>query len=230
MLAIISSFQHWRAQLEGTPKPIQVVSNYKALEYFITIKALIARQAHQADILSQFNFLIIYRLGTRNCTDALIRRGQNLDNQIAVKILLRTQILLQLEHLNPQIQAELNTDPLDAKIYPINSIELNIINKLPQANRIAPSLQEYRKKVKDATSLQSLKNGLLKHQKRLVVVKEQDLQTQLIAKVHTQVSTAHPRKNKTCRIISNRYYWPRMVIDINRYIQNCDNCRRFIIL
>jgi len=45
MLAIISSFQHWRIQLEGTPKPIKVVLDYKALEYFITTKALIARQA-----------------------------------------------------------------------------------------------------------------------------------------------------------------------------------------
>jgi len=29
---------------------------------------------------------------------------------------------------------------------------------------------------------------------------------------------AYPRKNKTYKIIGNRYYWPGMVIDINRYI------------
>ena len=45
MLAIIFSFQHWRAQLEGAPEPIQVVSDHKALEYFITTKALTAQQA-----------------------------------------------------------------------------------------------------------------------------------------------------------------------------------------
>ena len=43
MLAIIFSFQHWRTQLEGTPEPIHIVSDYKALEYFITTKALMAR-------------------------------------------------------------------------------------------------------------------------------------------------------------------------------------------
>ena len=94
ILAIISSFQHQRAQLEGTPKPIQVVSDYKALEYFIITKALIAQQARQVDVLSQFNFLIIYRLGATNRIDALIRRKQDLNNQIAVKILLQTQTLL----------------------------------------------------------------------------------------------------------------------------------------
>ena len=95
---------------------------------------------------------------------------------------------------------------------------------------MAPSLQEYRKKVKNATSLQSLENGLLKYQERLVVVEEQDLQTWLIAEVYTQVSIAYPKKNKTRKIISDRYYQPGIVIDINRYIRNCDSYRRSIIL
>ena len=59
---------------------------------------------------------------------------------------------------------------------------------------------------------------MLKHQEQLVVAEEQDLQTRLIAKVYTQVSTAYPGKNKTRKIIGNRYYWPGLVIDINRYI------------
>jgi len=45
MLAIVSSFQHWRVHLEGTLQGIQVVSDHKALEYFMTTKALTARQA-----------------------------------------------------------------------------------------------------------------------------------------------------------------------------------------
>ena len=83
--------------------------------------------------------------------------------------------------------------------------------------------------VKDITRLQSLKNGLLKYQERLVVVEEQNLRTRLIAKAYTQVSIAYPGKNKTRKIISDRYYWPGLVTDINRYIRNCDSCRRFII-
>ena len=40
---------------------------------------------------------------------------------------------------------------------------------------------------------------------------------------------AYFKKNKTRRIIGDCYYWPKMVIDINCYIQNCNNCCRFII-
>ena len=49
---------------------------------------------------------------------------------MAAKILLRTQTLLCLEYLNPRILAELNTESLDTKIGPINTTELNLINKL----------------------------------------------------------------------------------------------------
>ena len=148
---------------------------------------------------------------------------------MAAKILLRTQTLLQPEHLNPWIRKELSTKSLSAKIYYINPMEFNLINKLLQANYTDPSLQEYREKAKDATSPQSLKNGLLKHYKRLVVIEEQNLRTRLVAEAHTQVSIAYPRKNKTHRIISNHYYQPGMVIDINYYVRNYNNCYRSTI-
>ena len=49
---------------------------------------------------------------------------------MAVKTLLWTQILLRLEYLSPWILVELNIESLDAKICPINTTELNLINKL----------------------------------------------------------------------------------------------------
>jgi hypothetical protein len=45
MLAIILAFEQWRAKLERiqTNNPFLVYFDYKALEYFITIKKLLAR-------------------------------------------------------------------------------------------------------------------------------------------------------------------------------------------
>ena len=51
-----------------------------------------------------------------------------------------------------------------------------------------------------------------------MVAEEQDLQTRLITKTHTQVSIAYPRKNKTHKIISDYYYWPGLVTDVDRHI------------
>ena len=82
---------------------------------------------------------------------------------MAAKISLWTQTLLQLEHLNPWIQAELNTDPADAEICPVDTIEFDLINELLQVNYTALSLQEYHKKAKNKASPWALENGLLKY-------------------------------------------------------------------
>ena len=45
LLAIIRSFEHWSAELEASAEPVQVFTDHKNLEYFITTKKLNARQA-----------------------------------------------------------------------------------------------------------------------------------------------------------------------------------------
>jgi hypothetical protein len=45
LLAIMRVFEEYRAELKGLANFIQVYSDYKALEYFMTTKNLSARQA-----------------------------------------------------------------------------------------------------------------------------------------------------------------------------------------
>ena len=45
LLSIILAFQDWRVYLEGSPHQIQVISNHKNLEHFLTTKQLNQRQA-----------------------------------------------------------------------------------------------------------------------------------------------------------------------------------------
>ena len=46
LLAIIRYFKQWRPELKGTGFLIKVLSNYKNLQYFMTIKQLSHRQAY----------------------------------------------------------------------------------------------------------------------------------------------------------------------------------------
>ena len=231
MLAIVSSLLHWRAHLVGTPNTIQIVSDHKALEYFMTTKALTARQARWAEVLSQFNFQIMYRPGTTNRADALTRREQDLDNQMAAKIAIRTQVLLKPEQLDPQIRAELAENGPDAGICAIETSDLDFIDELLQANRTATSLQDYRDRAATTAvnNLWTLTDGLLKHQDRLVVAADNNIRTRLIKEAHAQLSTAHPGRTKTRKLLSDRYYWPGMTADIDRYVRNCNDCRRSTI-
>ena len=45
LLAIVCAFEEWRAELEGSPEPVKVISDHKNLEYFMSSKCLSHRQA-----------------------------------------------------------------------------------------------------------------------------------------------------------------------------------------
>jgi hypothetical protein len=45
LLAIIRCFEEWRPDLEGTDLPVEVLTDHKSLEYFMTTKRLTRRQA-----------------------------------------------------------------------------------------------------------------------------------------------------------------------------------------
>ena len=75
LLAIFEAFKSWCHYLQGTPTPIDVITDHKNLEYFSTTKVLTWRQAHWSEFLSQFNLVIRFhpgKLGTK--PDALTRQ------------------------------------------------------------------------------------------------------------------------------------------------------------
>ena len=151
-----------------------MVSDHKALEYFMTTKALTARQARWAEVLSQFNFQIQYRPGATNRADALTRREQDYEKQLARRIAFRTQSLLRPEQLDPSIQQELPPAPIE--LSPIDSPALDLIDDLLRTNRTSPSLEELREKAKTNKDW-ALDNGLLKYKDRLVVADEELVMT-----------------------------------------------------
>ena len=58
LLAIFEVFKIWQYYLEGLAYPIDVVMDYKNLEYFSTTKVLTWRQIQWSEYLSQFNLVI----------------------------------------------------------------------------------------------------------------------------------------------------------------------------
>ena len=75
LLAIFEAFKIWQHYLEGPAYPIDVVMDYKNLEYFSTTKVLTRRQARWSKYLFQFNLVIRFcsgHLGTK--LDALTRQ------------------------------------------------------------------------------------------------------------------------------------------------------------
>jgi len=79
LAAIIHGLEEWRPELMGAKFPIQVITDHKNLEYFMTTKKLNRRQARWAAYLANFNLKIQYRPGSYNSrADALTRQSADI--------------------------------------------------------------------------------------------------------------------------------------------------------
>jgi hypothetical protein len=77
LLAIVRCLERWRPNLKTIDISIEVFTNHKNLEYFITNKKLTCRQARWVEKLSKFNFKIMYQSGTRNAKANALTRKPN---------------------------------------------------------------------------------------------------------------------------------------------------------
>ena len=66
LLAIIYCFKHWCPELKHTDLLIQVFTDHQALKTFMKNKELTHQQVRYLDILSEFNFQVIFQSGKTN--------------------------------------------------------------------------------------------------------------------------------------------------------------------
>jgi hypothetical protein len=109
LLAIVNCLEHWRPELEGTELPIQILTDHKALEYFMTLKKLTRRQARWALTLANYNFQITYRPGKVNGkADALTRKpGDRPTGNIDERQKHQFQTILTVKRIHPNLRTEL---------------------------------------------------------------------------------------------------------------------------
>ena len=229
MLAIVRSLDQWRPELQGTARRIQIYTDHRALEYFMTTKKLTSRQARWAEALAEYHFIIQYRSGKQNTkADALTRRDDEVAQQDGVKEKYRTRSFLSQDQIDPKVLQDLGieVDTL-SPIQEEDSLDETdgLVERILHKNRTAPSLQALREQAKRGDNDFALEDGLLLYSGRLVVPTSQ-VRTELIREAHDQVSTAHPGKNKTYKLLRPRYYWKNMQHDVAQYIRNCQPCGR----
>jgi hypothetical protein len=124
----------------------------------------------------------------------------------------RQQILLTADKLNPRIVQEL-AKALIAVLAPIKTTAtksfldtVTVIDRVLQANRDEHSLEALRIQATKSDPHLTLHTGILLYQNKVVVSNIDYLRTHLIREVYDQVSTAYPGKDKTYRLLKDRYY------------------------
>lgn len=233
MLAIVRSLEEWRPELQRKQDRFEIYTDHKSLEYFMTTKQLTARQARWAEALSEYYFIITYRPGKDNVqADALTRRDDEVVSQDQLKKEVRQQVLLTTDQLDPRIVQELQQASISV-LAPLETTRpfldtATVVDRVLQANRNEPSLEALKTQAAGTgpDSRLTLHDGILLYQGRVIVPDVNCLRTHLIREVHDQISTAHPGRDKTYRLLRDRYYWRGMLADVDQYVRNCHPCRR----
>ena len=246
LLSIIRCFEEWRPELEGSSMPIQVITDHKNLEYFMSTKLLNRRQARWAEFLSRFNFVITYRPGSRGTKpDALTRRSGDLpQNGEDERILYRNQVVLKPHNLRldaTQIKNRYSlVTPLPyqpGSTTPARSIGVcqhsldQLIEKAykhdPYPNEIIQMIEQGIHKSRDITLAEcEVLDGRLFYQKRLFVPDYDPLKLFLVQRHHDDPAAGHSGRSKTIELMLREYYWPGLYKYVSRYVKNCDTCQR----
>ena len=109
LLAIIKALEEWRSELQGTEEPFEIITDHKNLQTFMSTKQLNQRQVRWAEFLSQFNFVITYRPGSKaTLPDALSRLpGTKPKDDDDERLRHRAQVVIPPEKVDPTILEEL---------------------------------------------------------------------------------------------------------------------------
>jgi hypothetical protein len=111
-MAIVRAFEEWRPELEGVLHQIQVLSDHKNLEYFISMKLLNRHQTRWAEYLCHFNFKIVYRPGKAGGKpDALTRRSGDLPQGGDERLIEQQKAVLKPQNLSDNLYQSPNVPP-----------------------------------------------------------------------------------------------------------------------
>ena len=124
LLAIVTAFEECRPELEGSKYPVQVLSDHKNLEWFMTTKQLSRRQVRWSEFLSRFDFTIMYWPGKQGeKPNALTRRSGDLPSEEGD------------EQLHYQRQAVLKAHNLAPGIAPLELHIMHLVKKPPKSHQ-----------------------------------------------------------------------------------------------
>jgi hypothetical protein len=252
MLAVMLGLEAWKPELIGLqrPEPFLVVTDHRALEHFSTKRQLNSRQAHWADILAQYNFTITYRPGTQNTIpDVLSRKAEMIRDQKTRQAAARSLVMFQpvrgqcvyqsAEEEETQVymiapnQWEDQDITYISAIHELETVENDghpagfvLVDKLLEANRSHPSMEQFWQKAtrQDEPHFTSVGGRNVLYKRRLIVPDFENLRTWIVDDVHSRTITAHPGRNKTRKLVAERYWWPGMSGFIDQFVSNCE-CR-----
>jgi transposase InsO family protein len=200
LLAIVHMFRKYPHYLKGTKHTVLVRTDHQNLRTFTTKKKLLGRQVGWMEELADANMVIEHIKGKENIvTDALSRRPDYLEEQ--GEYLESTLLKEEDGFLKVATSTIISTTPFDEMLKEI------------QKESIASEREDI-----------TFKNGM-QWWKNLIIVPKQ-LREKIIEYYHNDATRGHPGIERTIEKITRKFYFPRMTVQVKKYIARCEECQK----
>src|ERR1700677_5095486 len=221
MLSIMRCLEDWRHYLEGAKERVEIFSDHKNLQYFLTSKKLNRRQARLCLFLSRFDFLMTYKKGTLSTKVNLLSRrsdhdwGKN-DNENIILLKPEYFCIAALSQGHVLINAE--EAPLLSAIRKSKGYDESIVKAIEDLKK--SSTKRLR------SDEWQLEQDLILFRGKVYVPKNDNLRQKVVKLHHNSFSAGHPRQWKTIELITRNYWWPGLSRFTIEYVKECDTCNR----
>ncbi|KAF1315780.1 reverse transcriptase, partial [Globisporangium splendens] len=216
LLAIMHAMKVWRVYL--LDRPFVVETDHKSIETILMQKTTNRRVARWFNELAEFQPQFKWIPGyTNDVADALSRNPdfEHKASTVNIEDLLKAAA-------NREVVATINAAPV--------SVE-ETAKKMYKSDRRTQEILEHINKGRQVSKY-SVVDGLLLYQTRedeeprLVIPDNEDLKNRVIYENHDVLTAGHPGYYKTYLAVQKKYYWPRMIKYIQRYVNMCEMCQR----
>ncbi|KAI1001018.1 hypothetical protein K3495_g7179 [Podosphaera aphanis] len=248
LLAIIKYLEEWRPELQGTSEKFDIITDHKNLEYFTTTKSLTPRQVRWSEFLSQFNFQIVYRPGSKAIRpDELSRKREHQPNINSddERLKYRKQVLLSPFNFEPEklkdmlnvASGEYGHELMLAAVNLVLSASENPIDQLideaysrSKMARTRITCRFWSQKIKKVLRIAMVDCRIVAnkvcYREKLFLPPDEALRTQVIFKALSSGLAGYPGRTKTLDLLSRTYWWLRMSHDVKEYVRACALCIR----
>jgi hypothetical protein len=203
---------------------LQLITEHKNLEYFMSKRLLNRRQARWAQFLSRFDYEIVYRPGKSNGkADALTRWPGDLPEGGDERLKTMEQVVLKPENLPEQLRilaSNLRKECPVQEQLEVASKRDGLVGRILDAVRQGTLMREI------TVAECSEEKGQLHYRGTRYVPEEPELQLRLIKEHHDTLLAGHQGKSKTFDLLSRRDYWKTMRKQVDRYVRSCAECQK----
>jgi len=207
-----------------------VFSNHKNYEYFNTTKLLNRRLVRSAEIVSQFNFKIVYRAGGKNGkADAISRRadtelegeGQKQDLRIRIFKPAQFQLGENEEALLTHYVVAVKASQVEESSWSKEILEAGLpdqhwlgIRNAFKTGQDYPGLQHF-----------GIEDEMVTYERRTYIPDSNVLKLKVAYQCYDAKVTWPFGRGKTLDLMMRNYYWPNMEEWVRNYVRTCGACQ-----